>query len=103
MDALEWRLAGVLGPEYLAHRLLEATGTDRVLPGEHAFLLAELALTVHGIDWTVHAPRALQPEVNRRVRETISLLLDGLLPLQDDLDDVYLRAYIDAVRVRVGV
>jgi hypothetical protein len=37
------------------------------------------------------------------VRETISLLLDGLLPLQDDLDDVYLRAYIDAVRVRVGV
>ena len=51
LEALEWRLAGTLGPEHVATRLVEAASTDRALSGEAHFLLAELALTVCRVPW----------------------------------------------------
>ena len=74
LDALRWRLEGPVGPAALAKGFSEsATDPDR-LPGEAAFLLAELALTLGRIDWTIVASAGLKPGTIRR--ELAHLLAD---------------------------
>lgn len=56
VEVLKWRLHGALGPVAIANGLLEAAQAGRTLPGEAHFLMAELALTIAGIDWAGAAP-----------------------------------------------
>jgi hypothetical protein len=50
-DALRWRFFGALGPVAIADGLVNAAHGDGAIPGEAHFLLAELALTIAGVDW----------------------------------------------------
>jgi len=82
LEAMNWRLSGTMGPLYLARRLVEeATSSDKWLPGEAAFLLAELALTVRSTSWNVERP-LLMSAVNEAKSECIKeirVLAQGLV------------------------
>jgi hypothetical protein len=84
LEALEWRLAGTLGPEHIAARLVEAASTDRALAGEAHFLLAELALTVRRVPWaTVRGELALDV-----VRARVDQAITSIRTSADQLDHV---------------
>jgi hypothetical protein len=52
-DALAWRLKGPFGPVELARRMTEEGDvSDKGMPGEASFLIAELALTIARVDWS---------------------------------------------------
>jgi hypothetical protein len=51
LDTLEWRLNGPFGPRAIAEGTLAELGQQQGFPGEAQFLLAELALTIAGVDW----------------------------------------------------
>lgn len=103
MEALEWRLAGTLGPEHLASKLVENARESANLPGEAEFLLAELALTVHRIPWS--SIRGEQPPdvVVARVRKSLELIrssaenLDSA-SLPDPLHDYVQRCFAEVAQ-----
>jgi hypothetical protein len=102
MEALEWRLAGVLGPETVADRIAEEAEVATALPGETAFLLAELALTVVRIDFDSLAPEGLTEQVRQRVDAALKHIAAKLAPVRDDVADSLLRAYVDDVVEKVA-
>jgi hypothetical protein len=101
MEALEWRLAGVLGPETVADKIAEDAEVATALPGEAAFLLAELALTVTRIDFDSLAPEELREQVGKRVDVALQHIATKLTPLRDDVADSLLGAYVDDVVAKV--
>jgi hypothetical protein len=82
LDALRWRLNGPVGPAALAKGFHESAAEPNRLPGEAAFMLAELALTLKRIDWEIVgsaglARSTIQREVaqlRRDIREKIAAL-----------------------------
>jgi hypothetical protein len=93
LDALHWRLHGAFGPLAIADGLVRATGEQQMLPGEAHFLLAELALTISGVDWRQVASTA-DP---RRVRHLVSDVLASITERQGALPpppDMALDAYV---------
>jgi phosphatidylserine/phosphatidylglycerophosphate/cardiolipin synthase-like enzyme len=71
IDALHWRLHGPVGPGALAKGFEESASEPDRLPGEAAFMLAELALTLKRIDWTTVASPGLSPAIVRREVKTL--------------------------------
>jgi hypothetical protein len=74
IDILDWRLSGVLGPENLAKRLVESESEEKMLPGEAAFFLAELALVIGRIDWVMQCPLSFGSDARDRVRQSIDFI-----------------------------
>jgi hypothetical protein len=73
-DALQWRLHGALGPAWLARRIADESSTGaQWLPGEAAFLLSELALTICRVEWDVRPP-----VTNARLDAAVGQLLDEI-------------------------
>lgn len=95
MDILDWRLSGVLGPENLAHRLVESDSEERMLPGEAAFFLAELALTIGRIDWSARCPSLFASEAKERVRKSISLIEACAMQTVDEPVDRSILDYVE--------
>lgn len=50
LDAFRWRLEGPFGPLAIAEKLIEERRENRSVEGEEAFMLAEIALTLAGVD-----------------------------------------------------
>ena len=96
IEALEWRLAGTLGPEHIAARLVDAVSGDRALVGEAHFLLAELALTIHRVPWsTVHGELPLD-QVLERVKRSIATVRTFATELDRSGVDTSISSYVDA-------
>ena len=94
-ETLHWRIFGSMGPLYLAERLLEeAARPDLWLPGEAAFLMIELALTVSRVDWRCAPPLTME-EVNTAAHDCllrVKALMDSL-PAEDRHAE--LEVYLD--------
>lgn len=80
-EALEWRLAGTLGPEHIAAKLVEASKGPAMLAGEAHFLLAELALTIHRIPWSALCQGEMLHVVESRVRRTLDAVRSAAVEL----------------------
>jgi hypothetical protein len=94
LDALQWRLRGAFGPVAIADGLVVAASTDRALPGEAHFLLAELALTIAAVDWPAVAGGIDDRQVRKLVSDVLSQLEDRrmqLPPAPDPSLDRYAR------------
>jgi hypothetical protein len=97
LDSLEWRLAGTLGPEHVALKLVEEAASDKILvPGEAHFLLAELGLTVSRVPWTTLAGDIGPVPVRSRVQKSIRVIRDASLRLDSTNVDPSIRSYIKA-------
>jgi len=70
LETLDWRLNGAIGPVTLGRRLAEEAMDRRQLVGETQFLLAELAMTVDSIPWTIVASRLDPHHVEEMIAET---------------------------------
>jgi hypothetical protein len=95
MDILDWRLSGVLGPENLAQRLVESDSEEKMLPGEAAFFLAELALVIGRIDWSARCPSSFASEAKERVRKSISLIEACAMQTVDEAVDRSILDYVE--------
>ena len=92
LDALEWRLAGTLGPEHVARKLADAASCDGALAGEAQFLIGELALTVHRVPWGTLIVDLPEQVVHRRIAQTLGVLkgiVDGLNTTRHPAIDTY--------------
>ena len=94
VDTVRWRLHGPVGPLAIADGLVEANDHGRLLPGEPHFLIAELALTIAGVDWD----SVLGGEHRRAVRSEVLEVVAELRQRFEDLpptDDDGLQRYVD--------
>jgi hypothetical protein len=97
LEALEWRLAGTLGPEHLSVKLADAARQSGALPGEAQFLLAELALTLHRIRWSALAGDVPLEDIEARVQQTIAVIREQAGTLADLATDTSVKDYVNAV------
>lgn len=102
LDALEWRLAGTLGPEHVAAKLVEAAQQPGALAGEAAFVLAELALTVRRIRWHEVSGEVPLDAVRARVARTIDTIREVAAGLPAAGLDPSLRDYVASVMAEVA-
>jgi hypothetical protein len=97
VDALHWRLHGPVGPLAIADRLVDAAHESATLPGEAHFLLAELALTIAGVDWAAVAVGI----DSHRVHSLVADVLDAIEARHQQLPaapDASLEGYLrDAI------
>jgi hypothetical protein len=95
IEAVNWRLAGTMGPTYLVDRIMEeaATSSDW-LPGEAQFLLAELALTVRRATWDFRAP-VTAADIERAVNDCVRSIATRVALLSGTDAIPQLRDYID--------
>jgi hypothetical protein len=100
LDAFLWRLEGPFGPAEIATKLIEERRTNRSIPGEEPFMLAEIGLTLANIDLEA-ASRFVpeqRPRMRRAVRATIRSLAkrcadaEAAPSLQSYVDDAFRRA-----------
>ena len=100
LDAFLWRLEGPFGPAEIATKLIEERRTNRSIPGEEPFMLAEIGLTLANIDLEA-ASRFIpeqRPRMRRAVRATIRSLAkrcadaEAAPSLQSYVDDAFRRA-----------
>ena len=101
LDALHWRLHGVFGPLAIADGLVSAAGAHQTLPGEAHFLLAELALTVHAVDWSQVAVGIDISTVRNLVADVLAAIEErrqALPPAPDPALEAYVRDAIEAAR-----
>jgi hypothetical protein len=101
IDSLEWRLSGTLGPEHIGQLLVESAGTDGRLHGETRFLLAELALTVSRIPWSMLAADESREDVHSRVRICLARLSELSESLSGKGQDDSLDSYVHDVFAEV--
>jgi hypothetical protein len=99
-EALEWRLAGTLGPEHLARKLIESRSD--MLAGELHFLIAEIALTVHRVPWDVIRGSVPLGQVRERVGQTQALLKAVLDDLGEDDASPPILGYVSAALAEVA-
>ena len=97
LEALEWRLAGVLGPKHLAEKIVEAARLPGALPGEAQFLLAELALTVHRIEWNAIRGEVPLRSITKLVKHVIDEIRTQITVLGDLGSKDAVMAYVHAV------
>lgn len=101
LDALHWRLHGAFGPVAIADGLVVAASTDRALPGEAHFLLAELALTIAAVDWPAVADGIDRQQVRKLVSDVLTQLEDRrtqLPPAPDPSLDRYVHDALEAAQ-----
>lgn len=70
-DALMARLAGPLGPTFIARKTVEDVEAGTMEVADGLFTLAEIALTVGRVDWASALPFVDQPEGRRTVRAAL--------------------------------
>lgn len=97
LESLEWRLAGILGPEHLARKLVEAEHEPGTLVGESLFLLAELALTIRRIQWHEMVGDLPIEAVMGRVQQTVEVVRDAAEELRRAQPATPLDAYLQSV------
>jgi hypothetical protein len=101
LDAVRWRLHGVVGPVAIADGLVRAARSEETLPGEVHFLLAELALTLAAVEWNLaeSVDRRQAGALVRDVLVGISERLESLpAPAHHALDDYVSDAVREALR-----
>ena len=101
LDALHWRLNGVFGPLAIADGLVSATLEQQTLPGEAQFLLAELALTIHAVDWSRVAVGIDIKSVRRLVAAVLAAIEErykALPPAPDAALGTYVRDALEAAQ-----
>jgi len=72
LDALEWRLGGIIGPRAIADGLIADVERGQLRAPEAGFLLGELALTVAAVDWVGISTQVDAAQVRRRVRAALT-------------------------------
>lgn len=99
VEVLRWRLSGPFGPRRFAAGLSSAISSQDSLNGEAPFMMAELALTVSRVDWSIVCGSGLPPKLVRaEVRHLISDLRamteqpDRPSPLSDYIADAFAEA-----------
>jgi hypothetical protein len=100
LEALRWRLSGPFGPRRFAVGLT-STQSSTALEGEASFMIAELALTVARVDWSIVcsaglAPKVVRSEVHQLVDELRALAEQSPLPLP--LTEYVVDAFTEAAR-----
>lgn len=102
LDTIVWRLRGPLGPIRIAEGMAEATQEGETVEGEAAFLIAELALTIAGVDWERASGIVPINETLELVRATLEELKEiaGRLPVTGapELDTYVLDAFAEVLR-----
>ena len=99
MEALEWRLSGIVGATQLADGLARSVDDGSMEALEARFHLAELARTVGTIDWATITARLDQAEVRARVAGTLAHIeaCCNRLPSAGGAVDAYVRAALKSV------
>jgi hypothetical protein len=102
LDAFRWRLEGPFGPLVIAEKLIEERRENRSVEGEESFMLAEIALTLAGVDLE-KASRFVPDQLGamrRALRETVRDLDSRCKALSDEPGlDAYVRdAFARAAR-----
>jgi hypothetical protein len=72
IDALEWRLGGIIGPVKIAEGLVADVRRGQLTASEAGFLLGELALTVAGVDWPTVGSRLDPTQVVSQVQAVLA-------------------------------
>jgi len=99
LEALDWRLSGIVGATRLADGLCEAVTKGEMDAVEARFHLAELARTVGAIDWPRVASLLDQAEVTQRVGATLAHIVGccDRLPKAGGAVDAYVTAAMRSV------
>jgi hypothetical protein len=93
LDAFLWRVTGPFGPVQIAEKLIAERRANRSIPGEEAFMLAEIGLTLAAID--VEKASRLIPERKRRMRRVLRDAVNALENMCGELDPASpLTAYV---------
>lgn len=101
LDALHWRLHGIFGPLAIADGLVSAAVEQQTLPGEAHFLLAELALTIHAVDWSQVAVGIDLDSARKLVAEVLADIderYQTLPPAPDPALEAYVRDALEAAQ-----
>jgi hypothetical protein len=101
LETLRWRLFGPIGPQAIARLLLREAedGEGGYVRGEQAFILAELALTLHRVDWK----STLRYVDERRGRKEVRKLIAELAQMRADFPaDPSLGRYVDEAFAKVS-
>jgi hypothetical protein len=98
LEALRWRLAGVLGPQQLAQKIVAAFRDERMSCSEARFALAELALTVRSVNWALVTQSLDQGKVRRQVEEIISSIAEQAAELPPSSDPLLNDYVSDAMK-----
>lgn len=102
LDTFHWRLEGPFGPLAIAEKLIEERRENRSVDGEEAFMLAEIALTLAGVD--VKKASRFAPDqlgaMRRALRDTVRHLDTRCktLPCAPGLDAYVRDAFARAAR-----
>ena len=102
LDAFRWRMEGPFGPVAIARKLIDERRSDRALEGEEAFMLAEIGLTLAGVD--VDKASRFVPDQRKTMREALQQAigeLDSLCPrggTAPALDEYVREAFASAGR-----
>ena len=100
VEAFLWRLEGPFGPAEIGTKLIEERRTNRSIPGEEPFMLAEIGLTLANVNLEA-ASRFIpdqRPRMRRAVRATIRSLAkrcadaEAAPSLQTYVEDTFRRA-----------
>jgi hypothetical protein len=94
-QALEWRLRGPVGPLALAQGISREGANER-MPGESAFLLAELVLTLNRIAWTRALEHLDKPAAGRELVDNLVTEIKSLKT--PSVPDRGLRRYVRNAR-----
>ena len=76
IEAFLWRLEGPFGPAEIANKLIEERRTNRSIPGEEPFMLAEIGLTLANVN--LEAASRFIPEQQTRMRGAVRATIRSL-------------------------
>jgi len=88
VEALQARLRGPLGPEFIGDRIQDDVGQERMSVHEGIFTIAEIALSVGRVDWETTLEHVDQSDGRAIVRATLDALENHVEALSIPDDDV---------------
>jgi hypothetical protein len=88
VEALQARLRGPLGPEFIGDRIQDDVGQERMSVHEGIFTIAEIALSVGRVDWETTLEHVDQSDGRAVVRATLDALENHVEALSIPDDDV---------------
>jgi hypothetical protein len=94
VEAFLWRLEGPFGPAEIATKLIEERRTNRSIPGEEPFMLAEIGLTLANVD--LEAACRFIPDQRPRMRSAVRATIRSLSKRCADADAApSLKRYVE--------
>jgi phosphatidylserine/phosphatidylglycerophosphate/cardiolipin synthase-like enzyme len=94
VEAFLWRLEGPFGPTEIATKLIEERRTNRSIPGEEPFMLAEIGLTLANVN--LEAASRFIPEQRPRMRRAVRATIRSLAKRCADAEAApSLQAYVE--------